>query len=425
VGKSTLFNRILGQRKAIVEDFPGVTRDRNYAEVTRFDKHFTLIDTGGFEPVSTDRMLAQMREQSQLAMEEADIILFLLDGREGLTASDHEVAQMLRRVEKPVLYVINKVDGPQQEEDATEFYALGIGEFYTVSAEHGGGIGELTRVLQELLPEQVEQEDTETEVRIAVIGRPNVGKSSIVNRMLGYERMVANPTAGTTRDSIDTPFMYDKQRYVLIDTAGIRRRGRVSEKLEKYSIVHALKGMDRAHVVMLVIDAEAGITDQDMTIAGYAYDKGRAVVLVVNKWDAVEKDNYTMKKFTEDVREKFKFLSFAPIMFISALTGQRVAKVMETVAEVAQQFNLKVSTSTLNKILQAAEQKHPPAMYQGKRVKLFYMTQTAVRPPTFTIFVSKSDGVHFSYQRYLANKIREPFGFVGCPIRINYRDREH
>ncbi|MDY0212504.1 MAG: ribosome biogenesis GTPase Der [Desulfuromonadaceae bacterium] len=425
VGKSTLFNRILGQRKAIVEDFPGVTRDRNYAEVTRFDKHFTLIDTGGFEPVSTDRMLEQMREQSQLAMEEADIILFLLDGREGLTASDHEVAQMLRRVDKPVLYVVNKVDGPQQEEDATEFYALGIAEFYPVSAEHGGGMGELTGVLQDLLPEQLEQEDIETEVRIAVIGRPNVGKSSIVNRMLGYERMVANPTAGTTRDSIDTPFMYDKQRYILIDTAGIRRRGRVSEKLEKYSIVHALKGMDRAHVVMLVIDAETGITDQDMTIAGYAYDKGRAVVLVVNKWDAVEKDNYTMKKFTEDVRDKFKFLSFAPIMFVSALTGQRVAKIMETVAEVAQQFNRKISTSQLNKILQAAEEAHQPAMYQGKRVKLFYMTQTAVRPPTFTIFVNKSDGVHFSYRRYLSNKIREPFGFTGCPIRINYRDREH
>ncbi|MFA5700108.1 MAG: ribosome biogenesis GTPase Der [Desulfuromonas sp.] len=425
VGKSTLFNRILGQRKAIVEDFPGVTRDRNYADVTRFDKHFTLIDTGGFEPASTDRLLAQMREQSQLAIEEADIILFLLDGREGLTASDHEVAQLMRRVDKPVLYVVNKVDGPQQEEDAAEFYALGIDEFYPVSAEHGRGIGELTEVLQSLLPEQLEQKDAETEVRIAVIGRPNVGKSSIVNRMLGYERVVANPTAGTTRDSVDTPFMYDKKRYVLIDTAGIRRRGRVSQKLEKYSIVHALKGMDRAHVVMLIIDAEAGITDQDLTIAGYAYDKGRAVVLVVNKWDAVEKDNSTLKNFTEDVRDKFKFLSFAPIMFVSALTGQRVAKIMETVAEVAHQYNRKVGTSELNKILQAAEQAHQPAMYHGKRVKLFYMTQTAVRPPTFTIFVNKSAGVHFSYRRYLANKIREPFGFTGCPIRINYRDREH
>jgi GTP-binding protein len=424
VGKSTLFNRILGQRKAIVEDFPGVTRDRNYAEVTRFDKPFTLIDTGGFEPVSTDRMLTQMREQSQLAVEEADIILFLLDGREGLTTSDQEVAQMLRRVEKPVLYVVNKVDGPKQEEEATEFYALGIEHFYPLSAEHGHGIGDLTSDLQDLLPDCNSDDSEELEIRLAVIGRPNVGKSSIVNRMLGYERVVANPTAGTTRDSIDTPFVYNKQKYLLIDTAGIRRRGRVSQKLEKYSIVHALKGMDRAHVVMLVIDAEAGITDQDITIAGYAYDKGRAIVLVVNKWDAIEKDNYTVKTFTEEIRRKFKFLSFAPIMFVSALTGQRVAKIMETVSEVAYQFNRKISTSELNKVLQAAEQAHQPAMYHGKRVKLFYITQTAVRPPTFTIFVNKSDGVHFSYRRYLANKIREPFGFSGCPIRINYRDRE-
>ncbi|MFO7832096.1 MAG: ribosome biogenesis GTPase Der [Desulfuromonadaceae bacterium] len=424
VGKSTLFNRILGQRKAIVEDFPGVTRDRNYAEVNRFDKSFTLIDTGGFEPVSTDRLLAQMREQSQLAIEEADIILFLLDGREGLTSSDQEVAQMLRRVKKPVLYVVNKVDGPKQEDEATEFYALGVDQFYPVSAEHGRGMGDLTVDLQDLLPEDISADKEESEIRLAVIGRPNVGKSSIVNRMLGYERVVANPTAGTTRDSIDTPFVYNKQKYLLIDTAGIRRRGRVSQKLEKYSIVHALKGMDRAHVVMLIIDAETGITDQDITIAGYAYDKGRAIVLVVNKWDAIEKDNYSVKTFTEEVRRKFKFLSFAPIMFVSALTGQRVAKIMETVAEVAYQFNRKISTSELNKALQAAELAHQPAMYHGKRVKLFYITQTAVRPPTFTIFVNKSDGVHFSYRRYLSNKIRGPFGFTGCPIRINYRDRE-
>jgi GTP-binding protein len=424
VGKSTLFNRILGQRKAIVEDFPGVTRDRNYAEVTRFNKPFTLIDTGGFEPESRDRMLTQMREQSQLAIEEADIILFLLDGREGLTSADQEVAQMLRRVEKPVLYVVNKVDGPKQEEEACEFYSLGIETFYPVSAEHGRGVSDLNAAIQDLLPEQKSEEKEEGEIRLAVIGRPNVGKSSIVNRMLGYERVVANPTAGTTRDSIDTPFTYNKQKYLLIDTAGIRRRGRVSQKLEKYSIVHALKGMDRAHVVMLVIDAEAGITDQDITIAGYAYDKGRAIVLVVNKWDAIEKDTHTINRFTEEIRRKFKFLSFAPIMFVSALSGQRIAKIMETVAEVAYQFNRKISTSELNKVLQAAEQAHQPAMYHGKRVKLFYITQTAVRPPTFTIFVNKSEGVHFSYRRYLANKIREPFGFCGCPIRINYRDRE-
>ncbi len=424
VGKSTLFNRILGQRKAIVEDFPGVTRDRNYADVTRYDIPFTLIDTGGFEPVSEERMLVQMREQSQLAIEEADVILFIMDAREGLTPSDHEVANMLRRVDKPVFYVVNKVDGDRQEEEATEFYGLGIEEYYPVSAEHGRGIGDLMAEILGVLPPVMHDDAAEGEVRLAVIGRPNVGKSSLVNKLLGYERVVANPTAGTTRDSVDTPFVYNGQRYTLIDTAGIRRKGRVSQKLEKYSIIQALKGMDRAHVVMLVIDAEEGITEQDLTIAGYALDRGRAIVLVVNKWDTLTKDNYTMKKFTDELRFQFKFLPFAPIMYVSALTGQRVAKIMDTVEEVAIQFNRKISTSALNKVLQEAEQAHQPAMYHGKRVKFFYITQTAVRPPTFTIFVNKEKGVHFSYRRYIANKIRQPFGFSGCPLRINYRDRE-
>lgn len=425
VGKSTLFNRIFGQRKAIVEDCPGVTRDRNYADVTRYAKPFTLIDTGGFEPVSDERMLVQMREQSQLAIEEADVIVFVMDARNGLTPSDEEVAGMLRRVKKPVLYVVNKVDGDRQEEEAAEFYGLGIGCFYPVSAEHGRGIGELMAAILDELPPAPPEEDESNEVRLAVIGRPNVGKSSLVNKLLGYERVVANPTAGTTRDSVDTPFVYGDQRYVLIDTAGIRRKGKVSQKLEKYSVVQSLKGMDRAHVVMVVIDAEEGITEQDLTIAGYAYDRGRAIILVVNKWDTLTKDNRTMKKFTDEMRMQFKFLPFAPILFVSALTGQRVAKVMDTVAEVSTQFNRKISTSELNRVLKEAEEAHPPAMYQGKRVKLFYMTQTAVRPPTFTVFVSKEKGIHFSYRRYMANKIREPFGFSGCPIRINYRDREH
>jgi len=424
VGKSTLFNRILGQRKAIVEDFPGVTRDRNYADVTRYDIPFTLIDTGGFEPVSEERMLIQMREQSQLAIEEADIILFVMDAREGLTPSDEEVAQMLRRVKKPVFYVVNKVDGDRQEDEAIEFYNLGIEHYFPVSAEHGRGVGDLVAAIMGELPPVAHDDDVDGEVRLAVIGRPNVGKSSLVNKMLGYERVVANPTAGTTRDSVDTPFTYNGKRYTLIDTAGIRRKGRVSQKLEKYSIIQALKGMDRAHVVMLVIDAEEGITEQDLTIAGYAFDRGRAIVLVVNKWDTLTKDNHTMKKFTDEVRMEFKFLPFAPIMFVSALTGQRVAKIMDTVEEVAVQFNRKIATAQLNKVLQEAEQAHQPAMYHGKRIKFFYITQTAVRPPTFTIFVNKEQGVHFSYRRYLANKIRAPFGFLGCPIRINYRDRE-
>ncbi len=424
VGKSTLFNRIFGQRKAIVENFPGVTRDRNYADVTRYNIPFTLIDTGGFEPVSEERMLVQMREQSQLAIEEADIILLVMDARQGLTPSDQEVAQMLRRVKKPIFYVVNKVDGDRQEDESIEFYGLGIEHYFSISAEHGRGVGDLVEAIQAELPPVVQEDDAEHEVRLAVIGRPNVGKSSLVNKMLGYERVVANPTAGTTRDSVDTPFVYNGKPYTLIDTAGIRRKGRVSQKLEKYSIIQALKGMDRAHVVMLLIDAEEGITEQDLTIAGYAFDRGRAIILVVNKWDTITKDNYSVKKFTEEVRMQFKFLPFVPVMFVSALTGQRVAKIMDTVEEVALQFNRKISTSALNNVLQAAEQAHQPSMYHGKRVKFFYITQTAVRPPTFTIFVNKEEGVHFSYRRYIANKIREPFGFLGCPIVINYRDRE-
>jgi len=424
VGKSTLFNRILGQRKAIVDDFPGVTRDRHYAEVTRYEKNFTLIDTGGFEPVSEERLLIQMREQSQLAVEEADIILFVLDGREGLTPSDTEVAGLLRRFPKPLLYVINKVDGESLEGAAAEFYALGADQLHTISAEHGRGVPDLVDAVLALLPESAAGAGDQSEVRLAVVGRPNVGKSSLVNKLLGYERVVANPMAGTTRDSVDTPFVYNQKRYVLIDTAGIRRKGRVSQKLEKFSVIQALKGMDRAHVVLMVIDAEEGVTDQDLTVAGYAYEKGRAVVLVVNKWDKVEKDHSTMNKYLENLRMSFKFLAFAPVIFVSALTGQRVAKIMSTVEKVAAEFDRRIPTAALNNILNEAEKSHQPPVFQGKRLKFFYMTQVSTRPPTFVVFVNKAEGVHFSYQRYLSNKFREAFGFEGVPLRIIYKDRE-
>jgi GTP-binding protein len=426
VGKSTLFNRLIGQRRAIVEDFPGVTRDRHYAEATRYDKPFTLIDTGGFEPVSEDRLLIQMREQSQLAIEEADVILFVMDGREGATASDLEVAKMLRRVEKPVIYVINKIDGDRQEEIVSDFYEMGIDHPLTVSAEHGRGIGELIDTVLDLLPEAppISEAEAESETRMAIIGRPNVGKSSLVNRLLGRERMVANPVAGTTRDSVDTPFMYNRKRYVLIDTAGIRRKGKVSQKLEKFSVVQALKAMERAHVVLALVDASEGVTDQDMTVAGYAYEKGRAVILIVNKWDLVEKNNATMGEYLRDLRTRFKFLGDVPVLFVSALTGQRASKIMAEVEKVAEQFNQKVSTANLNKVMIDAVAAHPPAIFQGTRLKFFYITQTAVRPPTFLIFVNKAEGVHFSYQRYINNKIREAFGFAGVPFRVEYRDRE-
>lgn len=425
VGKSTLFNRIVGQRRAIVEDFPGVTRDRNYAEVTRYDSPFILIDTGGFEPASEDRLLVQMRQQSQLAVEEADVILMVMDAREGLTPSDIEVVNGLRRAGKPVFYVINKADGPKQEAEATEFYSLGVDRIHLISAEHGPGVGDLIDEVLAVLPHQesAAEEDTE-EVRLAVIGRPNVGKSSLVNRMLGYERVVANATAGTTRDSIDTPLEYNQKRYVLIDTAGIRRKGKVSQKLEKFSVVQALKGMDRAHVVLVVIDAAEGVTEQDMTVAGYAYEKGRAVILVVNKWDLVVKDHKTMTQYVADLRDSFKFLTFAPILFVSALSGQRINRIMAQVEKVAMEFNRRIPTPELNRVLKESTISHAPPLVQGKRVKLFYITQTAVRPPTFVIFGNRTQDIHFSYHRYLVNQLREAFGFEGCPIRLLFKDRE-
>ncbi len=425
VGKSTLFNRILGQRRAIVEDVPGVTRDRNYAEVTRYGKPFILIDTGGFEPVSDDRLLVQMREQSQLAVEEADVILFVMDGREGLTPSDIEVASLLRRSGKPLFYVVNKIDGPGQDAAAADFYRLGIDTIHSLSAEHGRGVGELVDDLLDALPAVPEAAEAEEgEVRLAVVGRPNVGKSSLVNRLLGYERVVANAEAGTTRDSIDTPFVYNRQRYVLIDTAGIRRKGKVSHKLEKYSVIQALKGMDRAHVVLVVIDAVEGVTEQDMTVAGYALEKGRAIILVVNKWDLVAKDHKTMGLYVQNLRTNFKFLTYAPILFVSALSGQRVARIMGKVEKVALEFNRHIPTPALNQVLKEATLSHQPPMYQGKRVKLYYMTQTAVRPPSFVIFANRAEGVHFSYHRYLVNQLREAFGFEGCPIRLSFKDRD-
>lgn len=425
VGKSTLFNRLFGQRKAIVEDFPGVTRDRNYARVDRYDRSFMLIDTGGFEPVSEDRMLTQMREQSQLAIEEADIILLVFDGKEGLTPSDQEVAGMLRRVDKPVLYLVNKVDSDKQELGLAEFYSLGLGELLPISSAHGRGIGDLVDRLQELMPEQPAGKERGQETRLAVIGRPNVGKSSLINRMLGVERVVANPTAGTTRDSIDSPFVYNRKNYLMIDTAGIRRKGKVSQKLEKFSVVQALKAMERAHIVLVVIDAREGVTDQDMTVAGYAEEKGRAVILVVNKWDLVEKDNTTMGKYIQDLRDTFKFLPHAPVVFVSALSGQRVSKIMGEVEALAEEFNRKLSTSALNKVLQQATESHPPSIFLGKRLKFFYATQTGVRPPTITVFVSRADGIHFSYQRYLANQFRKALELTGSPLRVRYQDRQH
>ena len=424
VGKSTLFNRLVGRRKAMVDDMPGVTRDRNYAEVDRFDVPFILVDTGGFEPETSDRLLQQMREQSRLAMDEADLILFVMDGRTGLTPADREVVEMLRRVNKPVFYLVNKVDGDKLESGIGDFYALGVENLYPVSAEHNRGVGDLMDVVLAALPVEQSEEPDEEVTRIAVVGRPNVGKSSLVNRLLGFERVVANPTPGTTRDAVDTPFMWHKKRFVLIDTAGIRRKGKTTEKIEKYSVMDSLRSIERADVVLIVINAEEGVTEQDSKIAGYAYEAGRACIFVVNKWDTLEKENDTLGRFVDRIRTEFKFLPFVPIVFVSAKTGQRLGRIMEEVVNVMEQYTKRVTTSELNRIFSESTATHHAPLFQGRRVKFYFATQVSIRPPSFVIFTNRPEGIHFSYERYLMNQFREAFGFTGTPLRLMFRGRE-
>ena len=424
VGKSTLFNRLLGHRRAMVADTPGVTRDRNYAAINRFDKPFILIDTGGFEPVTEDRLLQQMREQSKLAMEEADVIIFLMDARSGMTPADVEVANMLRRVKKPVFYVVNKVDGDKLENDSAEFYSLGIGDLYTISAEHNRGVNDLVENLLEVFPDAEPHEADEEITKIAVVGRPNVGKSSLVNRLLGFERVVANPAAGTTRDSVDTLFMCNKKPYLLIDTAGIRRKGKTTEKLEKYSVVDALRSIERADVVLVVLSAEDGVTEQDERIAGYVHEAGKGCVFVVNKWDVIEKGNSTMGVYVDKVRDGFKYLAYAPILFVSAKSGQRIGKVVATVDEVMEQYSRRVTTSELNHVFSDAVETHHAPLAHGRRVKFYFATQVATKPPAFVIFTNQPDSIHFSYERYLTNRFREAFGFDGTPLRLMFRGRD-
>jgi GTP-binding protein len=424
VGKSTLFNRLIGRRKAMVDDMPGVTRDRNYGNVDRFEVPFILIDTGGFEPETNDQLLRQMREQSRLAMEEADIILFVMDGREGLTPADREVAEMLRRAGKPVFHLINKVDGDRHEAAIADFYALGVDEVFTISAEHNRGIGEMMEAVVAALPQGGAAGTDDDVTKIAVVGRPNVGKSSLVNRLLGFERVVANPTPGTTRDSVDTYFTCKGKHYMLIDTAGIRRKGKTVEKIEKYSVMDSLRSIERADVALIVLDASQGVTEQDEKIAGYAYEAGRGCIFVVNKWDALDKDNSSIGKFVESIRTEFKYLPFAPIVFVSALTGQRIGKIMTETDNVMAQYSRRVTTSELNRIFSEAVESHHAPLHQGRRVKFYYATQVGTKPPTFVIFTNRPDGVHFSYERYLSNRFRDAFGFTGTPLRLMFRGRD-
>jgi len=423
VGKSTLFNRIAGGMKAIVYDEPGVTRDRNYADVMWDDRPFTLIDTGGFEPVSKDRIFVQMREQCQLAIEEADVILFVMDGKEGFTPSDKEIGDILRRLNKPVFYIVNKIDGPHKEEKVFEFYGLGVDNLFSISAEHGYGVNDLMDEVIGSFPREVEEERDEDTTKVAMLGRPNVGKSSLVNRILGYRRVLVDEAPGTTRDSIDTRFEREGKRYTLIDTAGIRRKSRISLRLEKYSIVEALRTIDRCDVALLLLDPKEGVTDQDARIGGFIHEKGKGCIIVVNKWDTIEKDSQTLTQFEKEIREDLKYLSYAPILFISALTGQRVKKVLDTIDRVAAEAKKRVSTSPLNRALEGWVKKSQPPTFRTRQVKMNYITQVSVAPPTFIIYTNFPEGIHFSYERYLLNQMRETFGFEGVPIRLQFRKK--
>ncbi len=423
VGKSTLFNRLIGKRVSIVEDTPGVTRDRIYGDAEWLDKQFTLIDTGGIEPASEDKIAIQMRRQAELAIETSDVILFIVDGREGMTAADQEVAAMLRKCNKPVVLAVNKLDAPKYHEAIYEFYELGLGEPFIVSAGQGIGLGDMLDAVCENFP-QSDGEEEETCVHIAIVGKPNVGKSSLTNALLGEERVIVSDVPGTTRDAIDSPFTKNGQSYVLIDTAGIRRKRAIEdESIERYSVIRSLAAVRRADVVLFVCDADQGLSEQDVKIAGFVHEEGKPSVVIVNKWDLIEKDTHTMDQFKKDMETDLSFMNYVPFLFISAKNGQRIHKVLDLVNEVYAQSIRRISTGTLNDVVNEAVSISEPPSQNGKRLKLYYATQVAIQPPTFVIFVNDSALVHFSYERYLENYFRKSFGFSGTPIRILFRNR--
>ncbi len=425
VGKSTLFNALAGERISIVQDTPGVTRDRIYADCTWLNYTYTLIDTGGIEPDSQDVILRQMREQAQIAIETADVILFLTDVRQGLVDADSKVADMLRKSGKPVVLAVNKVDSfPKYMPDVYEFYNLGIGDPIPVSAASRLGLGDLLDALAEHFPRGDGGEEEDDRPRIAIVGKPNVGKSSLVNRLVGEERVIVSNVAGTTRDAIDTTVRYHKRDYVLIDTAGLRRKSKVKEEIERFSIIRAVTAVERADVVLVVIDASEGVSEQDAKIAGIAHDRGKGILIVVNKWDLVEKNNQTMKEHTERIREVLSFLPYADILFLSAETGQRTGKIFEHVDAILANQSMRVATGVLNEILSEAVAMQQPPSDKGKRLRLYYITQVSVKPPTFVIFVNDRELMHFSYTRYIENKIREAFGFRGTSLKFIIRERK-
>ncbi|MBD5535342.1 MAG: ribosome biogenesis GTPase Der [Lachnospiraceae bacterium] len=425
VGKSTLFNALAGEKISIVKDTPGITRDRIYADVSWLDKAFTLIDTGGIEPDSRDIILSQMREQAQMAINTADVIIFMVDVRQGLVDADAKVADMLRRSHKPVVLVVNKVDSFEKYgNDVYEFYNLGIGEPYPISSANKLGLGEMLDVVISHFPENTADEEEDDRIRVAIVGKPNVGKSSIINKLLGENRLIVSDIAGTTRDAVDTEVTYQDREYILIDTAGIRRKNKVKEDLEHYMIIRTVGAVERADVVVLVIDAVEGVTEQDAKIAGIAHDRGKAVIIAVNKWDAIEKDDKTIYRFTERVRNVLSFMQYAEIIFISAKTGQRLPKLYETIDMVSENHAMRVQTGVLNEIMAEAVAMQQPPSDKGKRLRLYYITQASVKPPTFVIFVNDKELMHFSYTRYIENQIRQTFGFRGTPLRFIIRERK-
>ncbi|GAA0347374.1 ribosome-associated GTPase EngA [Bacillus carboniphilus] len=422
VGKSTIFNRIVGERISIVEDIPGVTRDRIYSSGDWLNHEFNIIDTGGIE-IGDEPFLEQIRGQAEIAIDEADVIIFLTNGREGVTAADEEVAKLLYKTKKPVVLAVNKIDNPEMRSQIYDFYSLGFGEPFPISGTHGLGLGDLLDEVAKNFPQHDLGEYDEEVIKFSLIGRPNVGKSSLVNAILGEDRVIVSDVAGTTRDAIDSLCTVDGQDYVIIDTAGMRKRGKVYESVEKYSVLRALRAIERSDVVLVVLDGEEGIIEQDKRIAGYAHEAGKAVVIVVNKWDAVEKDEKTMKNFEQKIRDHFLFLDYAPIIFLSAKTKKRVHTLFPMIQLASENHSMRVETSVLNDVVMDSVAMNPTPTHQGKRLKIFYTTQVAIKPPTFVVFVNDPELLHFSYERFLENRIREAFGFIGTPIKIFARQR--
>jgi len=425
VGKSTLFNTLAGDKISIVQDTPGVTRDRIYADVTWLNYNFTIVDTGGIEPESNDVILRQMREQAEIAIATADVIMFITDVRQGLVDSDSKVADMLRRSGKPIVLVVNKVDSFEKfMPDVYEFYNLGLGDPMPISAASQLGLGDMLDEVVKYFPDSALDEEIDERPRVAIIGKPNVGKSSIINKLLGEERVIVSDIAGTTRDAIDTTIKRNGIEYVFIDTAGLRRKNKIKEEIERYSIIRTVSAVERCNVAVLVIDATEGITEQDTKIAGIAHERGKGMIIVVNKWDAVEKNDKTMNKFTQDIRQKLSYMPYAELLFVSASTGQRLPKLFETIDAVIENHSLRVATGVLNEIMAEAVALNQPPSDKGKRLRLYYITQVAVKPPTFVIFVNDKELMHFSYTRYIENKIREAFGFRGTPLKFIIRERK-